>query len=122
MKPIQLLAKKRNARKNRVRSKIRGTSARPRLHVFRSSHHIYAQIIDDSKGVTLVSASTKEVDLTDKDLKGTKIEQAVAVGTRLARRAKKNTITAVCFDRGYFKYHGRVRALADAARDGGLDF
>ena len=99
----------------RVRKNVVGTSSRPRLAVFRSSQHIYAQIIDDEKGKTLVSAS---------DLKetGKKMERAYKVGNDLAKDAIKSKITAVVFDRGGFLYHGRVDALAKGAREGGLKF
>ena len=105
----------------RVRSKVRGTSQRPRLSVFRSLKHIYAQIIDDQKGVTLVAASEK--DLSPASLKGkTKTEKAKLVGLALAKKALKKKITQVAFDRGPYRYHGRVKALAEGAREGGLKF
>jgi large subunit ribosomal protein L18 len=101
---------------------VSGTPQRPRLSVFRSLSHIYAQVIDDSKGHTLVSVSTLDPEVKAK-LKGLKkIEQASVVGKTLAERAVSQGIKKVVFDRGGFKYHGRVRALADAAREGGLDF
>jgi large subunit ribosomal protein L18 len=104
----------------RVRKKVFGTAARPRLNVFRSSKHIYAQIIDDLKGVTLVAASTldKELGLTN----GGNVEAARKVGELIAKRAKEKGIEAVVFDRGGYVYHGRVQALAEAAREGGLQF
>ena len=98
-----------------IRKKISGTSERPRLAVFRSNKEIYAQIIDDIESVTLTSASSK-------DAKGTKIEQASIVGKLIAEHAKKAGIDSVVFDRGGFLYHGRVKALADSAREGGLKF
>lgn len=104
----------------RVRKKIEGTTARPRLNVFRSSKHMYAQIIDDVRGVTLVSASTK-----DKDLKienGGNVEAARQVGELIAKRAKESGLEQVVFDRSGYLYHGRVKALADAAREAGLVF
>ncbi|MDZ5474248.1 50S ribosomal protein L18 [Bacillus sp. 31A1R] len=109
--------KKRHAR---VRSKLSGTAARPRLNVFRSSKHIYAQLIDDVSGVTLVSASTldKEVSL---DSTGN-VDAAVKVGELVAKRAIEKGVKAVVFDRGGYLYHGRVKALADAARENGLEF
>lgn len=109
--------KKRHAR---VRSKLSGTAARPRLNVFRSSKHIYAQLIDDVNGVTLASASTldKEVSL---DSTGN-ADAAVKVGELVAKRAVEKGIKAVVFDRGGYLYHGRVKALADAARENGLEF
>ncbi len=110
----------RKARHARVRESVSGTSERPRLCVFRSNANIEAQIIDDTKGVTLVSASSleKELKLTN----GGNIDAAKVVGAELAKRAKKAKINTVVFDRGGYLYHGRVKALADAARDGGLEF
>lgn len=110
----------RKARHERVRAKISGTALVPRLNVFRSNANIFAQIIDDEKGVTLVSASS-----IDKELKlanGGNIEAAKKVGELLAKRAKACNITKVKFDRGGYLYHGRVKALADAARENGLEF
>ncbi len=109
-------------RHERVRSKISGTSERPRLSVFRSLNHIYAQIIDDVKGVTLVSCSTldKEVKANVKEL--TKKEAAKVVGTELAKRALEKGITEVVFDRGGYIYTGRVECVADGAREAGLKF
>jgi large subunit ribosomal protein L18 len=108
-------------RRRRVRTALRARAAgKPRLSVHRSGRHIYAQVIDDAAGVTIASAST-----VDKDLKGktgaTK-EGAAAVGKTLAERARKAGVSAVVFDRGGFRFHGRVKALADAAREGGLEF
>lgn len=108
------------ARHARVRSKVSGTSEIPRLNVFRSNSNIFAQIIDDTKGTTLVSASS-----IDKDLKltnGSNVEAAKEVGKLIAERAKKAKITNVVFDRGGYLYHGRVKALAEAARENGLEF
>ena len=106
-------------RHKRVRKNISGTAARPRLNVFRSLNNIYAQIIDDEKGVTLVSASSM-----DKDFEGYggNIEAATAVGKAVAQKALAAGITEVVFDRGGYVYHGRVAALADGAREGGLEF
>ena len=106
-------------RHTRVRGKISGTPERPRLNVFRSNANIYAQIIDDVNGVTLVSANTLE-----KDFEGStgNCEAAKKVGTVLAERAKAKGITQVIFDRGGYVYHGRVAAVADGAREGGLEF
>lgn len=104
----------------KIRNKLHGTTERPRLSVFRSEKHIYAQIIDDVKGVTLVAASTVEKDL---ELKvGSNIEAATAVGTAIAKKALAQGIEEVVFDRGGFLYHGRVAALAEAAREAGLQF
>ena len=105
-------------RHRRVRGKISGTAERPRLNVFRSSKHIYAQIIDDVTGTTLVSASSMDKDF---ELSGANIAGAEAVGKAVAERAKAKGITAVVFDRGGYIYHGRVKALAEGAREGGLE-
>lgn len=104
----------------RLRKKIEGTPTRPRLVVKRSSRHIHAQVIDDIAGHTLVSASTLEADVQSAG--GTKSEQATAVGKLVASRAKDAGIESIVFDRGGNKYQGRIAALADAAREGGLDF
>ena len=103
----------------RIRRKLRGSAARPRLAVFRSVAHIYAQVIDDAGGKTLVSASS--VDKGGKT-KGGNMVAAKAIGTLVAERAKEKGITKVVFDRGGYQYHGRVKALADAARAAGLEF
>ncbi|MCX6450990.1 MAG: 50S ribosomal protein L18 [Actinobacteria bacterium] len=113
--------KARARRHFRVRKKIAGTTARPRLVVSRSSRHLFVQIVDDSIGQTIVSASTMEEALR-KDSKNDKSEKARIVGKSIADRAKEKGITTVVFDRGGNKYHGRVAALADAARESGLDF
>lgn len=107
---------KRELRHKKVRKNVSGTPARPRVAVFRSSQHIYAQIIDDSKAVTLISES----DLKSKN--GTKKERAVMVGENLAKKAVVKKIKKVVFDRGGYKYHGRVAALAEGLRKGGLEF
>jgi large subunit ribosomal protein L18 len=107
-------------RHERLRKKVVGTPARPRLSVHRSSRHIFAQIIDDASGRTLVSASTMEADV--RGLDGDKSARAAKVGELLATRAKDAGVTAVVFDRGGNKYAGRLAALADAAREGGLEF
>ena len=103
----------------RVRSKIGGTADRPRLDVFRSNSHIYAQLIDDEKGVTLVSAGSNEKDF---GVSGGNCEGARKVGKLIAERAKKKKISEVVFDRGGYIYHGRVKELAEGAREGGLIF
>ena len=108
----------RQRRHLRLRKRITGTPTRPRFVVTRSSRHIVAQIVDDTKGVTLASASSLEADV--RALKADKTGKATAVGSLLAQRAKKAGITDVVFDRGGNKYHGRVAAIADAAREGGL--
>ena len=101
----------------RVRRKISGTAECPRLNVFRSSKHIYAQIIDDLAGTTLVSASTMDKDFTEY---GGNVEAAKAIGVKIAQKAIEKGITKVVFDRGGYIYHGRVKALAEGAREGGL--
>jgi len=111
---------RRRIRRYRVRKRVNGSPERPRLSVFRSARHIYAQLIDDDKGTTLAFASSREV--------GAKVEGAGksakshAVGKLVAERAKEKGVTRVCFDRGGYLYHGRVKALADGARAGGLEF
>lgn len=106
------------ARRKRVRAKVEGTTERPRLSVFASNKHVIAQIIDDTKGTTLAYAT----DATMKAAKGTKTDKAVLVGKEIAKQAKAKKITTVVFDRGGRLYHGRVAALADAAREAGLNF
>ena len=106
----------------RIRKKLHGTTERPRLSVFRSTAHIYAQLIDDSKGVTIVAASSTEKADGGKKATGGNIAAAKEIGKRVAERAKENGITRVVFDRGGYIYHGRVKALADAAREAGLEF
>jgi large subunit ribosomal protein L18 len=114
--------KARERRHFRVRLKLAGTADRPRLNVFRSVGEIYAQIIDDGVGHTLVAASSVDHDLREKVKGLKKAEQAKVVGQAVAERAKTKGITAVVFDRGGYKYIGRVKALADGAREGGLQF
>ncbi|MCA3649259.1 MAG: 50S ribosomal protein L18 [Methylobacterium sp.] len=110
-------------RKARVRRQVRAAAnGRPRLSVFRSSKQIYAQVIDDAKGVTIVSASTVEKDLRGSLKTGADMEAAKAIGKLVAERARKAGVTQVVFDRGSYLYHGRVKALAEGAREGGLDF
>jgi large subunit ribosomal protein L18 len=110
----------RKKRHGRVRTKLSGTEARPRLNVFRSSKHMYAQLIDDVNGVTLASASTLDKELS---LESTgNVEAATKVGELVAKRAVEKGISSVVFDRGGYLYHGRVKALADAARENGLEF
>lgn len=106
----------------RVRKKIQGTTERPRLSIFRSSKHMYAQIIDDIKGVTIASASTLDSELKDGIENGGNAEAARKVGELVAKRAKANGVEKIVFDRGGYLYHGRVQALADAAREAGLQF
>ncbi|MNG03816.1 50S ribosomal protein L18 [compost metagenome] len=105
----------------RVRKKISGTTARPRLSVFRSSKHMYAQLIDDINGVTIAAASTMDKELTEVG-NGGNVEAAKKVGELIAARAKAKGVSEVVFDRGGYLYHGRIQALADAAREAGLEF
>lgn len=114
--------KLRQARHLRARKKIVGTEARPRLNVYRSLQHVYAQIINDETGVTLASASTIDKELSAKVEYGGNIEAAKVVGEAIAKRALAKGITQVVFDRGGYIYHGRVAALAAAAREAGLEF
>jgi large subunit ribosomal protein L18 len=109
-------------RKRHVRKKLSGTAERPRLSVFRSSRHIYAQLIDDTAGVTLVAASSKGKLLRDQLSRGGNRKAAEAVGEALAKKALDVGIKCACFDRGPYKYHGRVKSLAEAARKAGLAF
>jgi large subunit ribosomal protein L18 len=106
----------------RIRKKISGTPERPRLAVFRSQAHIYAQVIDDGTGKTVCSASSLDETLKKDAKRGANVASAKAVGTLIATRAKEKGVEAVVFDRGGFQYHGRIKALADAAREGGLKF
>ncbi len=109
-------------RHTRVRKKISGTAEMPRLNVYRSLNHIYAQVIDDVKGVTICSASTMEKAVKDEIKDLTKTDAAKAVGKKVAERAAEKGVTAVVFDRGGYLYTGRVQALAEGAREGGLKF
>jgi large subunit ribosomal protein L18 len=109
-------------RRNHVRRKIVGTAERPRLTVFRSSKHIYAQLIDDLNGVTLASASSVVADVKKAVPYGGNVKAAASVGKKIAEVAKERGIAKAAFDRGHYRYHGRVKALADAAREGGLQF
>lgn len=119
--PIYVARKRRHAR---VRKYVKGTSERPRLNIFRSTNHIYAQVIDDTQGVTLASASSLEVGRkSPKEIKDkNRVEQATVVGKMVAERALEAGITEVVFDRGGYKYHGRVKALAEGSREAGLKF
>ena len=122
MSTVSIKGKGKNAarrrRHARVRKRIQGTAARPRLVVNRSARHIFAQVIDDETGVTLASASTMEVDLRASDAE--KTDKARKVGENIAQRAQDAGVTAVVFDRAGHKYHGRIAAVADGAREGGL--
>jgi large subunit ribosomal protein L18 len=112
----------RKRRHRRIRLRLSGTAVRPRLNVFRSLQHIYAQVIDDEAGRTLISASTLDLELAKATAGKPKREQAAVVGQAVAERALAAGINEVVFDRGGYLYHGRVKALADAAREGGLKF
>ena len=112
----------RRRRHKRVRRKVYGTSVCPRLNVFRSAKHICAQLIDDEQGMTLAQASTLELQFRNQDDPGTQIDRAKNVGAVVAARAQEQGIDRVVFDRSGYKYHGRVKALADAARESGLQF
>lgn len=114
--------KARKARHFRVRKKVAGTPEKPRLNVFRSVKHIYAQLIDDYSGKTLVAASSLDKELKGKIHTGGNIEAAKTVGLLVAKRAADTGVKKIVFDRGGFIYHGRVKALAEAAREGGLEF
>jgi large subunit ribosomal protein L18 len=111
---------KRNRIKRRVRGKISGTQAKPRLSVYKSNKEIYAQLIDDTTGITIVSASSREKDVASQT--GTKTEIATVVGKLFAEKAKAAGIETIVFDRNGFVYHGRIKALADSAREAGLKF
>lgn len=123
MNPIKLKVRQRSRRAFHVRNKIVGTAERPRLSVFRSSKHIYAQLIDDLTGRTLASASTKpkKGELASVGYGGN-AKAAKSIGLQIAERAKAAGIAKVAFDRGSYRYHGRIKALADGAREGGLQF
>lgn len=108
-------------RKRRIRSRVNGTAERPRLAVFRSNQHIYVQLVDDVKASTMVSASTLEEELRAQKLRPT-IDGAKTIGNLIAKRALAKNINEVVFDRGGYLYHGRIKALAEAAREGGLKF
>ncbi|MGL4322619.1 MAG: 50S ribosomal protein L18 [Beijerinckiaceae bacterium] len=110
-------------RQARVRKQLKGSDhGRPRLSVFRSSKQIYVQVIDDVKGVTIAAASSIEKDLRSSLKTGANVDAATQIGKLVAERAKKAGVTAVVFDRGQYRYHGRVKAVAEGAREGGLDF
>ena len=122
MKYTKALNLQRWRRKNRIRKRVRGDAATPRLSVFRSNKHLYCQLIDDEAGQTIASASTRDKDLASKIKYGGNCEAAKIVGSAIAERAKSAGISAVRFDRGTYKFHGRVAELANAAREGGLQF
>lgn len=112
----------REARHARVRKNVSGNAERPRLNVYRSLNNIYAQVIDDDKGMTLVTASSLDKEIRSDIKSGGNVDAAKIVGALVAKRAQDKGITKVVFDRGGFQYHGRVKALADAARESGLEF
>lgn len=115
----KLKSLRRSRRRTGIRKRVIGTPERPRMSVYRSLQHIYVQVIDDLSGRTIVSASSRDKGSSGA---GGNVEAAKSVGTEVARRAKEAGITSVAFDRGGFRFHGRVKALADAAREGGLQF
>ena len=116
------LSKKISRKRESLRGSIKGTSERPRLSVFRSNQHIYAQIIDDKTFNTLISCSTLDSDIKNEITNGTTCEASRLIGRKLAERSIEKNIKQIVFDRGPYLYHGRVKALADGARDGGLQF
>jgi large subunit ribosomal protein L18 len=118
----KLVQKRRLRRQRHVRKRLFGTPERPRLAVFRSSKHIYAQVVDDAEGKTLASASSLDAEFKGQQAYGGNKAAAALVGRLVAERAKKAGIDKVCFDRRSYKYHGRVQSLADAAREAGLQF
>ncbi len=122
MKLSARIGKQRLNRRFRVRNRIRATATRPRLTVFRSNKHIYAQIINDADGLTLASASTVETQALAEGANGGNKAAAEAIGKLIATRAIEKGVKEVVFDRGQYRYHGRIAALADAARAGGLEF
>lgn len=122
MKSCNIKGRRRLRRKRRVRKRVYGTGEQPRLTVFRSAKHIYAQLIDDDGGVTLCEASTRNKDLQERIKNGGNIEAAKLVGGVLAERARAKNVEAVRLDRNGYRYHGRVKGLAEGAREGGLKF
>ena len=122
MSQQKIINKQRVRRKFRVRNSVRGTTERPRLSVHRSNLHIAAQVIDDERGVTLAAASTQQKDVAEALSSTCSIEAAKKIGQLVAERAKAAGVAKVSFDRGYYRYHGKVAALANAAREAGLDF
>ncbi len=122
MKDTKALNLQRWRRKNRIRKRVQGNAERPRLSVFRSNKHLYCQLIDDENGLTLASASTRDKDLAGQVKYGGNCDAAKLVGQAIAEKAKSAGIERACFDRGSYKFHGRVAELANAAREGGLQF
>ena len=119
---VRNLSQARDRRHKRLRQRLKGTAERPRLFVFRSLNHIYAQIVDDQQGATLVSASSAESEIRDGLVGLKKSERAKRVGETVAQRARDRGLDKVVFDRGGYQFHGRVQALAEGARERGLDF
>lgn len=119
---FKVINRRRLRRRRHVRRRIRGTAERPRLTVFRSHKHIYAQLIDDETGRTLTSASTRDKDIAGQVKSGANKDAATLIGKAIGERGVASGITDVAFDRGSYKYHGRVAALADGAREAGLKF
>ena len=122
MPRIRTVGEARRRRHLRLRQRVRGTETRPRLCVFRSLNHIYAQVVDDARGVTLAAASTQDKDIRGETTSRNKSERSRLVGAAVAQRAVAGGVTSVVFDRGGYQYHGRVRAVAEAARENGLVF
>ncbi len=122
MPRIKTASEGRSRRHLRLRQRVTGTEQRPRLCVFRSLNHIYAQVVDDSRGVTLASASTRDKDIRDEADGHNKSDRSKMVGAAVAQRAVAGGITTVVFDRGGYQYHGRIKAVAEAARENGLVF
>ena len=122
MPKIRTLREAKIRRHLRLRQRVRGTEARPRLCVFRSLNHIYAQVVDDTHGVTLAAASTQDKDIREETGGRRKSERSRLVGAAIAQKALSGGITSVVFDRGGYRYHGRIKAVAEAARESGLKF
>ena len=122
MKANKIKHERRIRRKKGIRKRVQGTAGRPRLTVFRSAKHIYAQIVDDDRGVTLCEASTRTKTVREKIENGGNVSAAKVVGTALATAASAANIVDVCFDRSGYRFHGRIKGLADAAREAGLKF
>ncbi len=122
MKKSKALNLQRWRRTNRVRKKVRGSADRPRLNVYRSNKHIYCQLIDDEAGKTIVSASTRDKEVSGEIKFGGNVDAAKQIGLAIAEKAKSSGIKQVRFDRGRYNYHGRVAEIASAAREGGLEF
>ncbi|MHC4696809.1 MAG: 50S ribosomal protein L18 [Planctomycetota bacterium] len=122
MKGKNIRLARRVRRRRGIRKRLYGTGSRPRLAVFRSAKHIYAQIIDDERGITLCEASTRSKELRENIAYGGNVAAAKAVGLALAERAKEKNIDTVCFDRGGYRFHGRVKGLAEAVKEAGVKF